>query len=124
MTCQAASEIKKPTSLNPFEKLGFDSFCENGFDNWTKALERFTTHERSQLHVNSVQLLAEVKKGTNVMASLNKKKTKEIQEAREALLCIISSLQYLTGQGLAIRGHEEENSNYMTLLQLRANDIP
>uniref|UniRef100_A0A147BCI9 Putative tick transposon n=1 Tax=Ixodes ricinus TaxID=34613 RepID=A0A147BCI9_IXORI len=43
---------------------------------------------------------------------------------REALLAILSSLLYLSTQGLAIRGHEDTESNLRQLLELRANDIP
>lgn len=124
-TCRQASEVKSPGEyMKTWEKRGFDAFCVNGFDNWFKALERFSVHERSQLHLNSLKLLTEVKKGTNVLASLNSKKAKEMQEAREVLLCYISSLQYLASQGLAIRGHTDEKSNYINLLKLRANDVP
>jgi len=37
-------------------------------------------------------------------------------------MCIVSSLQYLCAQGLAVRGHTEETGNFDNLQQLRAND--
>jgi hypothetical protein len=45
-------------------------------------------------------------------------------EGRSALLKIISSLLYLSRQGLAIRGHVDINSNIQQLLILRAEDVP
>ncbi|KAL2092995.1 hypothetical protein ACEWY4_010307 [Coilia grayii] len=45
-------------------------------------------------------------------------------EARTALLAILSSVQHLSCQGLAIRGKTDEESNLNQLLQLRARDIP
>jgi hypothetical protein len=51
-------------------------------------------------------------------------KTKEINDARSALLKIISSFLYLTRQGLAVRGHGDINSNIQQLLILRSDDVP
>uniref|UniRef100_A0A2S2PFM3 Zinc finger MYM-type protein 1 n=1 Tax=Schizaphis graminum TaxID=13262 RepID=A0A2S2PFM3_SCHGA len=45
-----------------------------------------------------------------------------MKESRAALLKIISSILYLTRQGLAIRGHTDNNSNIKQLLKLRSND--
>ena len=47
-----------------------------------------------------------------------------MSDARTALLAILSSLQYLSCQGLAIRGSTDEDSNLIQLLHLRAQDIP
>ena len=47
-----------------------------------------------------------------------------MSDARTALLAILSSLQYLSCQGLAIRGSTDEDSNWIQLLHLRAQDIP
>ncbi len=35
---------------------------------------------------------------------------------------VLSSLQYLARQGIAIRGHPDEESNFYQLLKLRARD--
>jgi len=42
-----------------------------------------------------------------------------MQMARLTLLKIISSLKFLAIQGLAIRGHSDETSNFINLLKLR-----
>jgi hypothetical protein len=42
--------------------------------------------------------------------------------AQKALLCIISSIRYLAGQGLALRGKEAYDGNLVKLLELRADD--
>lgn len=49
-------------------------------------------------------------------------KLKEMEESKKALLKIFSSILYLTRQGLAIRGHTDENSNLQQLLTLRSED--
>lgn len=41
-----------------------------------------------------------------------------MKESRVALLKIISSILYLTRQGLAIRGHTDNHSNINQLLKL------
>lgn len=45
-----------------------------------------------------------------------------MEESKKALLKIFSSILYLTRQGLAIRGHTDENSNLQQLLTLRSED--
>jgi len=62
-------------------------------------------------HRASIASIGAQKKGTNICASLSVSKTKEMKEARSALLKIISSLLYLSRQGLAIRGHVDISSN-------------
>ena len=57
-------------------------------------------------------------------ACLSEGKSKEMKDVRNALLKIISSLLFLAKQGLAIRGHDDDNSNILQLLTLRSNDVP
>ncbi len=47
-----------------------------------------------------------------------------MHESRHALKIIFTTLQYLSTQGLAIRGNTEESSNFRRLLELRATDSP
>ena len=42
--------------------------------------------------------------------------------AQKCLLKLISSLRFLARQGLAIRGHDEAQGNFLQLLQLRSED--
>ena len=41
---------------------------------------------------------------------------------RKTLIKIMSIIRYLARQGIALRGHNEENSNFIQLLNLRAED--
>ena len=43
---------------------------------------------------------------------------------REFLITELSSLQYLMRQGLAVRGHIEEEGNLQQLLKCRSDDLP
>ena len=39
-------------------KDSYEAFFVNGFSNWKKALDRFSTHERSELHKAAVLALS------------------------------------------------------------------
>jgi len=51
-------------------------------------------------------------------------RAKEQNQARTSLKAIVSSLLHLGAQGLAIRGREHDEGNFMALLRLRAQDVP
>ena len=61
-------------------------------------------------------------KGVNVQSFMSKGKERDMKSARVALLRMLFSLRYLMVQGLATRGHTDENSNYHALLELVAGD--
>ena len=50
--------------------------------------------------------------------------SQEEKQNQEMLLEQLSSLRYLVRQGLAIRGHVENECNLMQLLLLRCEDAP
>lgn len=81
-------------------------------------------HETSEIHRFCVLHKANLERGINVQSMLSKSKLEDMKTARTALLKIISTLRFLMTGGLAIRGHEDQNSNYIRLLKLRAQDIP
>lgn len=89
----------------------------SGFNNWKKVLERFNKHARSEIHKEAI-LKVELSKGETVHALMSKKAV-EIQKVRqEMLIKQISSLKYLLRQGLAVRGHDDIESNLLQLLHL------
>jgi hypothetical protein len=81
-------------------------------------------HESSALHKYSVEFGIYHSRGENVVAQLDVQKQRDTQNNRAALLKILSSLQYLAMQGIAIRGHTDGESNLNRLLLLRAHDAP
>lgn len=109
-------------NLSKNDAVSLQVFVNDGFKNWKKALERFSVHENGSFHRNSLLAVNNVKSGINVVQSLNSAKIKERKDNRFALIKIISSLKFLCGQGLAIRGHTDERSNLHKLLLLRAED--
>ena len=45
-------------------------------------------------------------------------------DSRGALTAIVSSVAFLAKQGLALRGHDDDEGNFLQLLQLRSEDNP
>ena len=61
-------------------------------------------------------------KGVNVATQANEAGLEHQNKNRAMLLKILSTLRFLACQGLAIRGHTDESSNFYNLLQLRCED--
>jgi len=123
--CQQCTEAaqKRLITVNdkesPFINISQSSV---GYCNWKKAVERFRVHELSTTHKEAVLKLSCTEQGIHIVSSLNVAKERQMAQARVALLKLFSSLRYLTTQGLAIRGHTDEASNYHNLLLLRSED--
>ena len=101
---------------------GYAAFVVTGFDNRKKAKWRFKEHELSQLHTEStvkIKLLQQ----PSVASQLSKQLTSDQVKRREMLLKLLSSIKYLVRQGLALRGHVENESNLIQLLKCRSEDI-
>lgn len=58
----------------------------------------------------------------NVCAQISDQKKREMIVNRACLKKIFSSLLYSASQGLAIRGHNDDASNFVNLLNLRSED--
>ena len=122
--CTVAKNMGAPLPSTTNDKESLRAFEQDGFSSWAKALERFQTHEKSKLHRAAVSTVAATNADVNVATSISAGKYKQMSDARTALLAILSSIQYLSCQGLAIRGSTDEESNFTQLLHLRAQDIP
>ena len=102
---------------------GGDTFLTTGFNNWKKETEYFLQHEKSVIPRESV-LKLELMKQPTITVQLSSQAKTEQKENRDVLLKQLSSLRYLARQGLAIRGHSENEGNLMQLLLLRCEDNP
>jgi len=122
--CTTAKNMGAPLPSTTHDQESLKAFVRDGFSSWAKALERFRFHEKSNLHRAAVSIVAATNAGVNVAASISAGKQKQMADARIALLGILSSIQYLSCQGLAIRGKTDEESNLIQLQNLRAQDIP
>ena len=117
-TCADASLHK----LNQQAHCSEETFVSTGFRNWKKAIQKFRAHEQSFAHRLSSENLKVRRSQPGVDVQLSNKLQEEQSSARSALLKIISSLQYLAQQGIAIRGKDASDGNFKSLLQLRAED--
>ena len=106
--------------LNSHYKTAF--FVE-GFQNWKKALERFHIHETSDCHKEAMLKLCSAQAPT-IIEQLSSEASKTRAENRRMLMKVLSSLRFLLRQGLAIRGHREDDGNLVQLLQRRVDDDP
>jgi len=105
------------------DKLGDATFVTEGFNNWKKATERFDRHQTSGLHIEAV-LKLEMLKQPGIDVRFNSQHALQLKTRRNNFLILLSILQYLLRQGLAIRRHEDIQGNLTRLLLLRARDNP
>uniref|UniRef100_A0A670JLM2 DUF4371 domain-containing protein n=1 Tax=Podarcis muralis TaxID=64176 RepID=A0A670JLM2_PODMU len=99
------------------------AFISVGFSNWKKALEKFRLHENTFTHKEGDLKLNSIT-NRSVASQLNEQLDSDMKKGRLALETIFTTVQFLCRQGLAIRGHEDVNSNFFQLLELRKNDVP
>ena len=93
-----------------------------GFESWKKAKVRFREHERGQIHREACMKL-KLSQQLSIATQLNHQLFEEQKHRREMLMKVLTSLRYLVGQGLALRGHTEEDGNLVQLLKCRSEDI-
>ena len=60
----------------------------------------------------------------SVLSQMDSKHDKACKDASRTLVTIFKSIQYLTRQGIALRGHHEDNGNLWQLLRVHCNDNP
>lgn len=94
-----------------------------GFDNWKKAKDKFRAHEKSQTHRDAL-FAHRAHKQPPVTAQLSDQVLRQQKCHRDFLMIELSSLKYLMRQGLAVRGHKEEEGNLYQLLKCRSDDVP
>lgn len=122
-TCKEAYvdyKIKCPTSTG--DDKSYASFVQEGFCSWGKAIERFKMHEKSNLHRIAINSIISKTKERSVSELVSNQTAQAKREARHCLIKIFETIRFLAIQGLAIRGHTEEHSNIVQLLNLRSTD--
>ena len=93
-------------------------FYKTGFSSWHKALEKFRGHEKHKDHVLAISNKIHAKKSLPIEAQLISQVALEQAKARNSLVQIFSAVKYLARQNIAIRGHEDSESNMMQLLDV------
>ena len=83
-------------------------------------MRRFSTHENS--NCEAAQKINFYQSGVNVSSSLDESKKKSMVLARDVLNVIFTSIEYAAQQGIALRGHDESESNFYQLLKTRSHE--
>ncbi|KAI8511315.1 zinc finger, MYM-type [Branchiostoma belcheri] len=97
------------------------AFISTGFKNYKKALEKFGTHESSSVHKLAVMKCSNITK-PSIQSQLSSQLAQQQEVHRAGLLKQLSAIKYLLRQGLAIRGHRDEDGNLPQLLRTWAED--
>ncbi len=118
-TCKEASEeCKLQWSLNTDP-----AFITTGFSNWKDACSKFNSHQKSKTHEEAVpKVLTVPATMQDIGIQLVSQMESERADNRHCFLKIISALKFLAQQGIAIRGHDNKESNFYQLLQLLAHE--
>ena len=97
-----------------------------GFCNWKNATSLISKHQQSSCHREPVEVVITLPATTkDVGEQLVQQHAKEKECNRKMLLKIMSSIRYLTRQGLALRGDgDEDDGNFLQLLKLKGEDDP
>ena len=105
--------------------LGLEkTFVSTGFSNWKDAIAKFSKHEGSQCHKDSVlKTVTLPTTSSDVGEMLSSKLAKERMHRRKFFLKLLSNARFLARQGLAFRGkNDKSDSNFMRLIHLRSED--
>lgn len=98
------------------------TFISTGFKNWKKGRERFALHARSECH--KIAITTQIYETRSVDVQLSNVRASQQEEARTCLLKIISAVQFLGRQGVALRGHDDSEGNFAQLLKYKSEDDP
>jgi len=107
---------------SPFVFPQSDSPNATGFRNWKKGKERLSEHERSDDHRNA--LIKARKLQRNIASDLDKQVADLQSQRRHGLVSHLNTLKTLLRQGVAVRGHTDEESNIVQFNKDKAIDNP
>jgi len=100
------------------------SFTVKGFNNWKDATTLFKKRQDSDVHKEAMEKLYILPRTTkDIGESLSQTHAKEKKQNRQYLLKVLQNVRFIARQGLPLQGDGiEENSNFIQLLKLRAED--
>ena len=105
------------TGLITFTKHYETAFIVEGFHNWKKAVEHCNRHAISECHWEAISKIISLAR-ISIVDQLNEGASKAKCKNRRMFIKVLPSLQYSLRQGLAVRGHKDEESNLYRLLSL------
>lgn len=100
-------------------------FISSGFYNWKDATVKYRKHEQSECHKEALQRHIVLPQQTrDIGETLSASHKTEKADNRKHLLTILRSIRFLARQGIALRGHDNTNSNFIQILKLHGEDDP
>lgn len=113
-TCMAAAKEGKISN----SKID-GSFLSTGFCNWKDATSKFRKHQDSDCHKEAVERKLKLPRETKDIGEvLSAAHSEEKTHNRQQMLTILRNIRFLARQGLPIRGHDDNQSNFIQLLTL------
>ncbi|XKL63963.1 hypothetical protein PGB90_006327 [Kerria lacca] len=127
LVCTEAVNCKLPLPTNSNCMNTKSAFVTKGFSMWNKTNESFCNHEKSEFHRACISGVTNRQK-TSIVEQLSDGKQRAMDEAKVALKKIFDTVRFIARKGLPFRGNydkkeELESSQFMKLLEMRANDI-
>ncbi|XP_065772804.1 zinc finger MYM-type protein 1 isoform X2 [Muntiacus reevesi] len=106
---------------------GRESLTAQGISNWKKTLEKFRKHEKSEMHLKSLQFWREYQFCDEAVNDSLSNHSKEIEGSKMYLKLIIENILFLGKQCLFLRENDQSISsvnkgNFLELLEMRAKD--
>ena len=116
---------RKCCSINRNLTKKYESaFTTKGFNSWRKAKERFLQHEKSELHREAVYKISTAEGTPAVHVQLDNHISQQQKCRRNMFIKEVATLRTLLRQGLAVRGHSENEGNLYQILKLLGEDCP
>ena len=99
------------------------AFITKGFNNWKDATDCFRRHEQSKCHLESLEIIVKLPNSVpDIGEVLSTAHAHGKSTNRKIFLKILQNIQFLARQGIALRGHDDKESNFLQLFKLRRCD--
>lgn len=118
--CSVCTQHKQQHDQSPF--IFSDDSSATGFRNWKKGAERLSEHERSDDH--RIATTKANKSYRNIACELDKQVNELYNQRRQGLISHLNTLKTIIRQGIAVRGHTDEDSNIVQFNKDKAIDNP
>ena len=100
------------------------AFIKKGYTNWKDATESFRRHEKSNCHQETIQAVLIPSNVPDIGEMVSNLYAQNKVQNHKLFLKILQNIKFLARQGIAFRGHDEVESNFIQLLKLREIDNP
>nr|KAF6384240.1 zinc finger MYM-type containing 1 [Pipistrellus kuhlii] len=121
------SSVRGNVLLDKKYSFGGESLATQGISNWKKTLKNFTKHEKSIMHLKSLQFWREYQFCDEGVSDNLSNHSKEMEGNKKYLKLIIENILFLGKQCLPLRGKDQSISSvnkghFLELLEIRAKD--